>query len=210
MTLPPSRTGLASGTLRWSMRIRQSAWLRSLYWTLSESSRRRIAGAAQRSISERPVSPPGPAWDQASASDIPKQRSEQAALAVNIVVCLNGRLGLGKNARRYASAFMEHGAQMSLQDVDLDLTHHWNEDATSQCLSERAPHPVTQPLLEPIAEDAGIMLRDDVIEGRHVRAVATLSRRLCFIASGRRFRAAQGRERAGRQARDCHAMVGQP
>lgn len=358
MTLPPSRTGLTLGTLRWSMRIRQSASLRSLYRVLSESSRRRIAGAAQRSISERTGSPPGPAWDQVSASDIPKQRSEQAALAVNIVVYLKGRLGLGESSRRYASALMEHGAQVSLQDVDLDLAHDWNEDATSQGLSERAPHPVTlffvnpdvlrpplakvsnetlhnrrkvacwfweleqipasrhraidqmdglivasdfvgqalrqdadkpilrmplpmvalpasqmqranfgledkdfiflgtsdfksgmvrknpqatiaafrsafpverkdvklliktsngfrypehlQTLLEPAAEDARIMVRDDVIEGRHVRAVATLLRRLCFIASGRRFRAGHGREHAGRQSRDCHAMVGQP
>lgn len=130
--------------------IRGQALLRAIYRSIPQTWRNRIAGDLTARANSYTRFPRTPSWDVT----LPTASKAPAVVAstgpgVNILGYIRGQFGLAESTRHYARALINAGVPVRLYDVDLDLSHGWNDHSLDAWIGDDIPHRVSIVFVNP-------------------------------------------------------------
>lgn len=136
---------LLSSTRDWA---RSNATVASAYRKLPVSLRACVSRMFVRRMMRQAAFPALPPAARPRVST-PAPAVARAGRGVNLFAYFRGQFGLGEAARAYATALIESGYPVSLNDIDLGLPHDFNDRALEARLGQDAPHPTNVVFVNP-------------------------------------------------------------
>lgn len=114
--------------------IRGQPWLRAVYRRLPQALRSAASDRMSSAARAELAFPGSDTWARPSDVSLAVQpraamhrASGRGAVGVNLLGYMRGQFGLAESARLYARALIEHGAEVSVMDIDLGLPHAWGD-----------------------------------------------------------------------------------